>query len=333
MSQAQKSPTSRSRRLPRLRNGVRLLGGAAFALTLTIGTAGLATAGPVTGPAMDRTTLSESAQDDAREYWTPERMEQAAPADELVEDKDAPTQDVESSDPLSVPSIAPNAASAETDPGVAQSGTDHIGKVFFTVDGQDFVCSGNSVASDSGSTVATAGHCVNSGGAWATNWVFAPGYDQGQTPNGLWAATEIVSTSEWVTSEDISYDVAFATVVSDATAATLADTVGASGIAFNEDRGQQYAAYGYPAAAPFDGESLEDCHGAATDDTIGGTQSQGIDCDMTGGSSGGPWFLGGDAGGYQNSVNSFGYTNQPGVMYGPYFGDAAQEAYEEAAAA
>ena len=50
---------------------------------------------------------------------------------------------------------------------------------------------------------------------------------------------------------------------------------------------------------------------------------------MTGGSSGGPWFLGDGA---QNSVNSFGYDTQSNVMYGPYFGAEAQAAYQEAAA-
>lgn len=165
------------------------------------------------------------------------------------------------------------------------------GKVFFTVGGNDYVCSGNSVASTNGSTV---------------------------------------STSQWINSEDINYDMAFAKVQSDTAAGTLSETVGASGVAFKEERGLACSAYGYPADVPFDGEGLEQCHGTASDDTLGGTQSQGIDCDMTGGSSGGPWFIGGDAGGYQNSVNSFGYKTQANVMYGPYFGDEAKQAYQEA---
>jgi hypothetical protein len=50
---------------------------------------------------------------------------------------------------------------------------------------------------------------------------------------------------------------------------------------------------------------------------------------MTGGSSGGPWFLGSGA---QNSVNSFGYNNIPNVMFGPYYGSVAQTTYATAAA-
>ncbi|WP_316249014.1 hypothetical protein [Brachybacterium sp. Z12] len=109
--------------------------------------------------------------------------------------------------------------------------------------------------------------------------------------------------------------------------------MGASGIEFNTQRGELYTSYGYPAAAPFDGESLEQCQDYGVDDTLGGTDDQAIDCDMTGGSSGGPWFVGDGADGMQISVNSFGYTAQPNVMYGPYLGDVAQEVYEEAAAA
>ncbi|EYT47923.1 trypsin-like serine peptidase [Brachybacterium muris] len=335
MSHASITTNDRTRCSSRIRNGVKLAGGAAFALTLSLSSAGLAGADPITRPGMDRTTLSDSAQDEAVEYWTEERMEEATPADELVEDKGAAPAEVErDSEHLKVPAVSPSdlpQTAAETVPGSGDvAGTDHIGKVFFTVGGADYVCSGNSVASTNGSTVSTAGHCTSSGGAWATNWVFAPGYDHGETPHGLWAATEIVSTDQWVSSEDINYDLAFAKVQSDTATGTLAETVGASGIAFNEERGLEYSAYGYPAQSPFDGEGMEQCHGTASDDTLGGTQSQGIDCDMTGGSSGGPWFIGGDAGGYQNSVNSFGYKTQANVMYGPYFGDEAKQAYQEA---
>lgn len=335
MSNASITKNDRTRRSSRIRNGVKLAGGAAFALTLSLSSAGLAGADPISSPSMDRTTLSDSAQDEAVEYWTEVRMEQATPADELVEDKGAAPAEVErDATPLKVPSVSPSdlpQTAAETVPGSGDlGGTDHIGKVFFTVGGNDYVCSGNSVASTNGSTVSTAGHCTSSGGTWATNWVFAPGYDHGETPHGLWAATEIVSTSQWINSEDINYDVAFAKVQSDTAAGTLSETVGASGVAFNEERGLAYSAYGYPADVPFDGEGLEQCHGTTSDDTLGGTQSQGIDCDMTGGSSGGPWFIGGDAGGYQNSVNSFGYKTQANVMYGPYFGDEAKQAYQEA---
>ncbi|HEX7351802.1 trypsin-like serine peptidase [Brachybacterium sp.] len=312
----------------------RTLGGVSLAAVLTLGGAGLATAD---GPGdTERATVSSSSQDGAHDYWTSERMQQARPAAELAPSGEEVSADVEVGTPTTIPGqkaaqpAQKGASEGKSKPEQnAAAAQDTVGKVFFTQGGQDYVCSGNAVASGNGSTVATAGHCVNDAGTWATNWVFVPGYDHGTAPYGTWAATDLVSTDQWVQQEDISYDVAFATVVPESGAGTLESVVGTTGIAFNQARGQHYTAYGYPAASPFDGESLESCTGTAFDDTFGGTMSQGIDCDMTGGSSGGPWFLDDGA---QNSVNSFGYTTQSNVMYGPYFGEDAQDAYAEAAA-
>ena len=47
----------------------------------------------------------------------------------------------------------------------------------------------------------------------------------------------------------------------------------------------------------------------------------GIDCDMTGGSSGGGWIAGGGVA----SVNSYGYSTLPNVMFGPYQGSVVAE--------
>ena len=57
------------------------------------------------------------------------------------------------------------------------SGVDrNNGKVFFTLDGVNYVCSGTSVAASAGiSLVWTAGHCVHEGpGSYASNFMFAP---------------------------------------------------------------------------------------------------------------------------------------------------------------
>lgn len=320
----------------------RAAGGIAFAATLTLGGAGVATADPVDDGDLETTTLSSAAQDEAVQYWTAERMESATPAAELVADEEVAVGQVESSATESVPAVAvdpqvrteaqeASGQSAEVE--TTAAGTDHVGKVFFTVGGTDYVCSGNAVASGNGSTVSTAGHCVNDAGTWADNWVFAPGYDEGATPYGLWGASDLYATDQWVSAEDMNYDIAFAVVEPESGSANLTDAVGGSGIEFNTERGALYTSYGYPAGAPLDGESLEQCQGVGFDDTIGSTDDQAIDCDMTGGSSGGPWFVGEGASGYQVSVNSFGYTTQPDVMYGPYLGDVAQGIYEAAAAA
>jgi hypothetical protein len=112
----------------------------------------------------------------------------------------------------------------------------------------------------------------------------------------------------------------------------LVDAVGGQGIAFNQPRGQNMYSFGYPAEAPYDGSRLIYCSGRAINDPLL-SDGIGLGCDMTGGSSGGPWFLRFDeaAGtGVQNSVNSFKYNFLPTHMFGPYFGADAQNVYNQA---
>ena len=79
-------------------------------------------------------------------------------------------------------------------------------------------------------------------------------------------------------------------------------------------------AYGYPAARPFNGQTLYSCTGVVVQDTYGGSQDQGLACNMTGGSSGGGWIQNGSL----SSVTSFGYTGVKNILWGPYFGTVIQ---------
>lgn len=215
---------------------------------------------------------------------------------------------------------------AEQDPAASP----HVGKVFFSTAEGDFVCSGNLVESANQSTVSTAGHCVVDGGEFVDNFVFAPAYDHGVSEHGLWAAEELATTSAWAESGDFEQDAGFA-VLETREGRTAADVVGeASPIVFDQPRDLFFTAYGYPAASPYDGESLHRCQGQAQDDPYG-SSTRGIPCDMTGGSSGGPWFIGDGSDGAQNSVNSYSYRDDPDTMYGPYFGPAIEEVYTYAA--
>ncbi|WP_424535405.1 trypsin-like serine peptidase [Sphaerisporangium viridialbum] len=205
------------------------------------------------------------------------------------------------------------------------------GRVFFTYQGRSASCSGTAVTSANKSVVLTAGHCVKLGGAFHTNWVFVPGYSAGSRPYGTWVATNLLTTTQWNTSEDMNYDVA-AAVVAPLNGERLVDVVGGQGIAFNQARGQQMYAFGYPAASPYDGSKLIYCGGRVFDDYLISTD-QGLSCDMTGGSSGGGWFTGfnrSTGAGTLNSVNSFKYNFAPYWMFGPYFGPEAQAVYTSA---
>ena len=261
----------------------------------------------------------------ASDYWTPERMRAAIPADVLVTDAVAstPLNEVANGDPVTY-------GGGGVGPQSTESPVSNIGKVFFTMDGLNYVCSGNSAGAANGSVVSTAAHCVHGGGegeTFATRWIFVPAYENGAAPYGQWAAESLLVPNRWAKKGDLSFDTGFVKVET-LNEQTLAQSVGASPIAFNQARGLSYEAFGYPAAPPFDGQTLESCAGTANPDPFFQYDSQGIPCDMTGGSSGGPWFL---LSGAQNSVNSFGYNILPDVMFGPYYGVVAQTAYAAAA--
>ncbi|MEV7966323.1 peptidase [Sphaerisporangium sp. NPDC088356] len=205
------------------------------------------------------------------------------------------------------------------------------GRVFFTYQGRSASCSGTAVSSANKSVVLTAGHCVKLGGAFHTNWVFVPGYSAGSRPYGTWVATNLLTTTQWNASEDMNYDMA-AAVVAPLNGERLVDVVGGQGVAFNQARGQQMYAFGYPAASPYDGSKLIYCGGRVFDDYLISTD-QGLSCDMTGGSSGGGWFMSfnrSTGAGTLNSVNSFKYNFAPYWMFGPYFGPEAQAVYTSA---
>jgi V8-like Glu-specific endopeptidase len=210
------------------------------------------------------------------------------------------------------------------------------GRVFFTITGgadagRNASCSGSAVTSTNKSVVITAGHCVKINGSFHANWMFVPGFDSGNRPFGNWVATNLFTTPQWNASEDLNFDVA-AAVVAPLNGQNLVDVVGGQGIAFNQARGRQMYSFGYPAASPFDGSKLIFCAGRTINDPIQ-SNDLGLNCTMTGGSSGGPWFLNFNeqtGAGILNSVNSFKYNFAPNFMFGPFFGNDAQAVYNAA---
>ncbi|MDN5727609.1 MAG: hypothetical protein L0G99_17020 [Propionibacteriales bacterium] len=266
-----------------------------------------------------------------QEYWTAEKMKSATPASKSLDPAQKTTKSPK-------PNVGKRVA-VQGKSGLAAPSADQerprkaVGKIFFTMQGRNYVCSGNSVASNNDSVVSTAGHCLNEGpGAFVTNFVFVPAYENGAAPYGKWAAKTLMAPTSWKNSGDFNNDVGFAVMRPDSQGRQLADVVGSTGIEFNSARGQQVVSYGYPADPPFNGELLYSCSDTAARDSVDPSKAgQGILCDMTGGSSGGPWMLNN---GNQTSVNSFGYKYEtPKRMYGPYFGDVAQQVYQAASSA
>ncbi|MFF8358327.1 trypsin-like serine peptidase [Streptomyces chartreusis] len=327
------------------------------ALGALVGVTALLTAGALATPAgaaprPDTPTavsqVSAGAQQQARDFWTPERMRAATPLDLVgvdghidggVAPRKGPATTVAPTSPASAVGKAvtdiglmafPNAGGQWSGGGAV---VNTAGRVFFSYQGRTASCSGNAVTSNNKSTVITAGHCVKLEGAWHTNWVFVPGYHDGQSPYGRWSASKTLSTPQWTASEDINYDVG-AAVVAPLDGKLLTDVVGGQGLAFNTGYNLRMYSFGFPAAAPYDGEKFIYCSGNTNRDFLL-SNDHGMNCNMTGGASGGPWFTQFNEStgtGLLSSVNSFKYNFLPNRMYGPYFGADAQNLYQTAQA-
>ncbi|UQI45045.1 peptidase [Streptomyces sp. HU2014] len=333
------------RRPRRTAAGILLAAGATLAAGIQPITAIAAPAGRAAPAVVHTAAASAADHQKVRDFWTPERMRSATPLDPPAAAPGARTAP-RPPGPLSpVSTVAPTAPAAapgpdtkaNPQPGGAWTGGGAVvktsGRVFFTLGDRTASCSGDAVTSQNGSTVITAGHCVKYQGAWHTNWTFVPAYQDGQAPYGTWSAAKTASTPQWVASEDINYDVGTA-VVAPLDGKRLADVVGAQGLQFNGAYNQEMYAFGFPAAAPYDGKRLIYCSGKTAKDFLF-SKDHGMACNMTGGSSGGPWFASFDeatGSGLQASVNSFGYTFLPNRMFGPFFGNEVKSLYEQSAA-
>ncbi|GLW06283.1 hypothetical protein Misp01_14130 [Microtetraspora sp. NBRC 13810] len=91
-----------------------------------------------------------------------------------------------------------------------------IGKVFFTnTKGELNWCSATSIQSKYNNLVATAGHCVYDtagNGNVLKNWVFVPGYYQGNAPWGVYVGKQAFTHYDFDNYEDYDRDYAFVTV-------------------------------------------------------------------------------------------------------------------------
>jgi hypothetical protein len=302
----------------------------------------------VVGPAS-----AQSEHDRILAYWTAARMASAKPRD--VVPVGAPAS------PNARPGGGGGGGGGGTSAVVGASWTKGgaivtlTGKVYFSMDGGNWQCSG-SVINDQGrsdySLVLTAGHCTVSEttGQFATNWVFIPSWDtkpasfstacnNNTTQYGCWTAVALVARSEFASAggfndQAIVHDWGFAVVGSGGYNNTQLDALGSLGIQFsNVASGDRLAAFGYPAAGKYHGNDLTYCAGNIFTDSLANNATWGMACDMTGGSSGGPWVKGlnesNGSGGTVSSLNSYGYSGIKN-MYGPKFNSETQATYDKA---
>jgi hypothetical protein len=173
------------------------------------------------------------------------------------------------------------------------------GKLFFSVGVGNFVCSATVIGR---STVATAGHCVSDGAAtFATNFLFCPSYFNGpggvHPSRGCWVGVSATTSGGWHFGGDPDYD--YGCIVTATVGTLIANKIGNvtgwSGRAWNWPSEQPVITFGYPQAPPFAGNVIQQT--ASTewynwDPVAGGQVSKVIGSDLTGGASGGGWFLG-----------------------------------------
>ncbi len=170
------------------------------------------------------------------------------------------------------------------------------GTLFFSQGGANYVCSATVIGR---SVIATTGHCMSDGlGTFSTNFLFCPGYSQtGEMAGaGCWGVRDGYTTSAWHNSRNFDYD--YACLITNLTgsqyAGQVGDKTGWAGYAYNFSSTQPIVAFGYPFAAPFTGTTIQQVVSTEwyeVDMVAGGQPSKYIGSDLTGGASGGGWFL------------------------------------------
>jgi len=232
-----------------------------------------------------------------------------------------------------------------------------VGKLFFNIGTEPFVCSASVVTSFNFSVVWTAGHCVYTPGTgFHNNFLFAPAFRRvGVTPVspfGDWTTRNVLVLGAWA-SGLLEYDHGVLVMNrSPTTGLTIGETVGMLGFMANAPREQHWHLHGYPQGPhsppsvdpQFTGFHHEICAAqyAANDQPTGmagiDPPTMGVGCDLTGGASGGPWVVNLNAlavstsGGMPvalnllNGNNSYRYLGggpNSQRLYGPYFSAGA----------
>ena len=302
-------------------------------------------------------------------YWTPERMRAAIPRDfvrradgsfALASPKGKPDGGAGKGKPGGGGDPAPGpdypAEGSSTGKPWTLGGTvdQRTGKVFFTSGAWGYVCSGAVADDGSGprALVLTAAHCVfdnerkgrKPAPGFVSNWLFVPDYaptgfltDCAAAGQPCWTAQALVvhdgfASAGGFNTQATRYDFAFAVVSSPA---GQLDAGGSYLISSSTSKAEPLAAFGYPAGAPYDGLKLTYCAGPIGEDSRNSNATWSMACDMTGGSSGGPWLKGMSLSdgslGTLNSVNSYGYSGEP-YMYGPKFTSATDAVHAAAIA-
>ncbi|MCX6401411.1 MAG: hypothetical protein NTX33_15955 [Propionibacteriales bacterium] len=220
------------------------------------------------------------------DYWTEDRMDSAVP---LGLDENG---EVITSPQPAAPRSSPRAA--------ALTAPRSVGRLFFTNARKDYACSAAAVNTAEKNVIITAAHCVHGKpdpcpllqpcvAAYFTNFLFVPRFANGSAPDGRWVGTRAITHQQWIANEDTEFDQALIEVAP-RNGRNLVRVVGGNGLAWNYPvRQEDIRVWGWPAQAPYDGETVRRCTGNTS--AFDGSGDAKIACPMTGGASGGPWFI------------------------------------------
>lgn len=189
-----------------------------------------------------------------------------------------------------------------------------VGKLFtIAPNGELFRCTAAVINSEGKNLVYTAAHCVynkNHAGQtkswgpdeWHSDFEFIPAYhiknpgtstQEEKMPYGAWHPEFVVTFDAWIDDHDRAFDQAFMLMEPNAGGFEIADVVGGNGMTYNEERGQYpVQVWGYPVLGAYATQTHKphtcpfDQINPSDQVVPGGVR---IMCDMTPGSSGGPW--------------------------------------------
>ena len=176
--------------------------------------------------------------------------------------------------------------------------------------------------------IVTAAHCCwdRSKNNWIGGWSFAPAYDNGNAPYGVfqWAQARVLNS--WINNGDIASDVCLIALQKDSAGHGVTYYTGWLGRSWNYGSALSMHSLGYPGNIG-GGNKLELCASESFSPGSGcGADVLNAGCSMTYGSSGGPWIRDYRTGNHVDSV-VHGYTSSSctgtfGKTYnGPRFTD------------
>ena len=196
-----------------------------------------------------------------------------------------------------------------------------VGRLTFTTLTGNASCTATVISPNN--VIVTAAHCVYDtvGNRYYTNFAFTPAWRNGSAPYGTFPFTQRYVLDNWRNASNtvIRYDVAIIKLGNNSSGRSVTYYTGYAGRSWNYNNLQSIHAFGYPSNL----SSGNYTYVCAAETFSGGTDVLGMGCNMTNGSSGGPWFriyapYGSGSTNYVNAVVSSG-TSGTNTFYGPKF--------------